>query len=114
MLESNRSKTLQCSSFSNCLRLTNLVGKGGGPLDSADFVAVQHVLQGTASLCCVSDSVTFADCCLVPQVFNAIRFRVNLSAFPVISAIVKHLETLLQFQAAHASARPDAVSISLS
>jgi maleylacetoacetate isomerase len=34
---------------------------------------VQVVLLKTAGEACVGDTVTLADCCLVPQVYNATR-----------------------------------------
>merc|ERR1712215_528754 len=51
------------------------------------FVALEKVLEKTAGECCVGDEVTMADCCLVPQVFNAARFSVEMSEFPVISRL---------------------------
>jgi maleylacetoacetate isomerase len=50
--------------------------------------------------------VTLADVCLVPQVFNARRFKCNMEPFPTLRAICTHLESLPAF--AHAA--PDAQS----
>ncbi|PLL10491.1 maleylacetoacetate isomerase [Tabrizicola sp. TH137] len=50
---------------------------------------------------CYGDSVTLADICLVPQIYNAHRWAVDLSAFPRVSAIFAVLEELLPFQMAH-------------
>lgn len=36
------------------------------------------------------DKVTLADLCLVPQVYNAKRFNVNMAAFPRCAAIFEH------------------------
>jgi maleylpyruvate isomerase len=36
---------------------------------------------------CFGEAPTLADVCLVPQVFNARRFSVDLSAYPCIVAI---------------------------
>ena len=52
--------------------------------------------------------VTLADVCLVPQMFNARRFKCNLEPFPVLSAICVHLETLPEFARAAPDAQPDA------
>lgn len=41
----------------------------------------------------VSDHPTLADLCLVPQCYSALRFQVDLSAFPQCSAIYEHALT---------------------
>jgi maleylacetoacetate isomerase len=48
--------------------------------------------------------VTLADVCLVPQMFNARRFKCNVDPFPTLRAICTHLEALPPF----ARAAPDA------
>lgn len=57
---------------------------------------------------CLGDSVTLADVCLVPQVFNAHRFGIDLAPFPLIASIERHCLTLPAFAAAHPTAQPDA------
>jgi maleylacetoacetate isomerase len=52
--------------------------------------------------------VTLADVCLVPQVFNARRFKCNLEPFPTLRAISAHLETLSAFARAAPDAQADA------
>ncbi|HEV2270021.1 MAG TPA: maleylacetoacetate isomerase [Steroidobacteraceae bacterium] len=52
--------------------------------------------------------VTLADVCLVPQMFNARRFKCNVAAFPTLCAICGHLETLPEFMRAAPDAQPDA------
>lgn len=47
------------------------------------------------------DTVTLADICLVPQVYNARRWGVDMSAFPRICDVSSALETLSAFRAAH-------------
>ncbi len=54
------------------------------------------------------DSITMADICLVPQVYNARRFATDLSAFPTLVAISTHLESLPAFAAARPEVQPDA------
>ncbi len=54
------------------------------------------------------DSVSMADLCLVPQIFNARRFATDLSAFPTLLAITAHLESLPAFAAARPEVQPDA------
>ena len=52
--------------------------------------------------------VTLADVCLVPQMFNARRFKCNVEPFAVLRAICAHLETLPPFARAAPDAQPDA------
>ncbi len=37
------------------------------------FIALEKELESTSGIYCFGDSVTFADLCLVPQVYNAKR-----------------------------------------
>jgi maleylpyruvate isomerase len=73
------------------------------------FEALEAELRTSASRgdYCVGDRPTIADCCLVPQVFNAQRFHIDLSACPTLLAIHQTCEALPAFQAAHPSRQPD-------
>jgi maleylacetoacetate isomerase len=53
-------------------------------------------------------AVTLADVLLVPQVYNARRFRCDLGEFPTLVTICAHLESLPAFAAARPEAQPDA------
>ena len=75
---------------------------------SVGFEALEAVLEKTAGLYCVGDTVTMADCCLVPQVYNARRFKVDMSKFPVISRVEAALVKLEPFEKAKPSVMPDA------
>lgn len=57
---------------------------------------------------CFGDQPTLADICLVPQVFNAIRFNVDMSAYPKIAAIYEHCNKLAAFNDAAPQNQPDA------
>ncbi|MCC5964517.1 MAG: maleylacetoacetate isomerase [Natronohydrobacter sp.] len=50
---------------------------------------------------CFGNSVTLADICLVPQVYNAHRWGVDLSPVPRVAAIAEALGRLPAFVAAH-------------
>lgn len=52
--------------------------------------------------------VTLADVCLVPQMFNARRFKCNVEPFPTLRTICGYLETLPAFARAAPGAQPDA------
>jgi maleylacetoacetate isomerase len=54
------------------------------------------------------DTPTLADCCLVPQVFNAHRFEVDTAPFPTVMRINAACAALPAFQQAHPSQQPDA------
>jgi maleylpyruvate isomerase len=56
---------------------------------------------------CVGDAPTMADCVLVPQVFSARRFNVDVSKYPLINAIDASCATVDAFIAAHPSKQPD-------
>ena len=71
------------------------------------FRALEAVLQKTAGECCVGDKVTMADCCIVPQVFNATRFSVDMSEFPIIEKLNENLSSRPEFMAAHPTQQPD-------
>ncbi|CAI9567253.1 unnamed protein product [Staurois parvus] len=71
------------------------------------FQALEQLLQETAGRYCVGDEVTMADLCLVPQVANADRFKVDMSPYPTISRINQSLMELETFQVSHPSRQPD-------
>ncbi|MBV2182022.1 MAG: maleylacetoacetate isomerase, partial [Castellaniella sp.] len=71
--------------------------------------ALEAQLQSPdTGLCCHGDTPGMADCCLVPQVYNAQRYDMDLSAYPTVARIAAHCETLPAFQAAHPGVQPDA------
>jgi maleylacetoacetate isomerase/maleylpyruvate isomerase len=57
---------------------------------------------------CVGDTPTVADCCLVPQVFNAQRFDVSLDDMPRVRAVFDLCMQHPAFQAADPARCPDA------
>ena len=54
------------------------------------------------------NAVSLADVCLVPQMYNARRFEVDLQSFPRLVAIDHHLRALPAFAAAAPELQPDA------
>lgn len=57
---------------------------------------------------CEGDYPTMADCCLVPQVYNANRFRCDLTPYPEIRRIVANCQQMAAFSDAAPEAQPDA------
>lgn len=58
---------------------------------------------------CVGGHASVADAALVPQLYNARRFAVDVAAYPKLAAIEAHLKTLPAFLAADPDNQPDAV-----
>lgn len=62
------------------------------------FKAFETLLQdGKTGDFCHGDKVTFADLCLVPQVYNALRFNCPLDDFPTIIRIAENCNRLDAF-----------------
>jgi maleylacetoacetate isomerase len=57
--------------------------------------------QGPGTPFCQGDQPGLADLCLIPQMYNARRWSVDLTPFPRISAIAARLEALPAIAAAH-------------
>ncbi len=49
---------------------------------------------------CFSDRITLADVCLIPQWYNACRFKMDLSSYPLLSSINEHCLALEPFKSA--------------
>lgn len=75
------------------------------------FTALEAQLQHSprTGVFCHGDTPTLADCCLIPQLFNARRLDTALEAFPHIRRIEAACLALEAFQRAAPSAQPDAV-----
>ncbi|MDB5467441.1 MAG: maleylacetoacetate isomerase [Phenylobacterium sp.] len=54
------------------------------------------------------DQPTLADCCLIPQVYSANRYEVDLTPWPAIRAVAEHAADHPAFAAAHPNRQPDA------
>lgn len=72
------------------------------------FTALEQLVARHGGEFAFGDTPTLADCCLVPQVYSAERFAVDLTAFPRICAISARARRLEAFAAAHPSRQPDA------
>lgn len=72
------------------------------------FNAIEERLQTTAGKYCFGFDLSLADICLVPQVFNAKRFGVQLGDFPLISRIADNCNKLDAFERALPENQPDA------
>lgn len=87
--------------------------QSGGTLSMQDWMQA-FIAPGLAALeemvedglYCFGTSVTLADICLVPQLYNAQRWGVDLAPLPRLARIGAHLETLPAFAAAHPDRTP--------
>ncbi len=104
----------------NNLRVLRYLVKEAGLAEEAKNAWYVHwVQQGFAALelqlasspdtgsCCHGDTPGLADCLLVPQVFNAVRFNIDMGPYPTIARIAAHCDTLPAFASAHPNAQPD-------
>ncbi len=104
----------------NNLRVLNYLREQFGQDDAGVKAWVQHwvalgfegfeglVSQTSDGRFSCGESISLADICLVPQVYNARRFGCDLSAYPTINSIAEHLEFHPAFVAAAPEQQPDA------
>jgi len=73
------------------------------------LAAVERMLDSPqTNRFCHGDEPTIADCCLLPQVYNAERFACNLDPFERISRICKELKAIPAVIDAMPESQPDA------
>ncbi|EDW66527.2 probable maleylacetoacetate isomerase 2 [Drosophila virilis] len=74
---------------------------------SRGFRGLEQVLSLSSGKYCVGDEISMADCCLVPQVFNARRYKVTLDPYPTILQLDQNLATNETIRASHPHNQPD-------
>jgi maleylacetoacetate isomerase len=95
----------------------------GGPMEQGDevvaawyrhwiaegFQALEELVTryGAPAGYCFGDSVTMADCLLVPQMWNARRFDAELAPFPRLVEIDARLQQIEAFRVAAPENQPD-------
>ena len=72
------------------------------------FAALETMIARHGGLYAFGDTPTFADCCLVPQVASALRFKVDLTPYPAICRVAETCAAHPAIAAAHAGLQPDA------
>ena len=73
------------------------------------FKALETMLQDSRTgRFCHGDTPTLADCCLVPQIYNAERFKVPMEAYPRVRRIGAACRALPAFQQAAPEMQADA------
>ncbi|CAN96142.1 Putative glutathione-S-transferase [Sorangium cellulosum So ce56] len=77
---------------------------------TSGLAAFQAAASELAGRFCVGDQVTVADVFLVPQLYNARRYEVDLAPLSILTRIEAACMELPAFQAAHADRQVDAVA----
>jgi maleylacetoacetate isomerase/maleylpyruvate isomerase len=75
----------------------------------ADGLAkLEAELKGRAGRFCHGEAPTMADCCLVPQIFNAKRYNSDLAPYPTTMRVFDECMKLEAFDRAQPTRQPDA------
>ena len=72
------------------------------------FAVLESLIDRHGRGFCYGDRPGLADCYLIPQVYAAIRFGVDLEPYPLIRAVDRRAGELAAFAAAHPDRQPDA------
>ncbi|MGE4070558.1 MAG: maleylacetoacetate isomerase [Lysobacterales bacterium] len=77
---------------------------------SEGFVALEELLGNNPSTgeFCEGDEPTMADCCLIPQVYNATRYGLDLAPYPTVTRIYERCLQMSEFDLAQPEKQPDA------
>jgi maleylacetoacetate isomerase len=102
--------------LNNLRVLTYLKGPLGRTQDETDAWYCHWILEGLEAVealingdrFCFGDQPSLADACLIPQVFNARRYKIYIAHLKKIESIDRHCAGIEAFAAAHPSRQPDA------
>ena len=77
---------------------------------AAGFKAIEEQLSDSAATgrYCHGETPSMADACLIPQVYNALRWKLPMDDYPTIARIHRACNELEAFQRAAPEAQPDA------
>ena len=73
------------------------------------LLALEHMVTASGGEYCFGRRITLADVCLVPQMYNARRFAVDLAPYPRLQAIDSRLQSLFAFTDSAPEKQIDAV-----
>jgi maleylacetoacetate isomerase len=76
---------------------------------SAGFDALEPMIAKHGAGFCFADTPGLADCCLIPQLYSADRFGLDLAPYPAIRAVAARAGTHPAFIAALPERQPDAM-----
>jgi len=72
------------------------------------FAALEIMVRDQGRGFCFGETPTMADCCLIPQIYNARRFHVDLTDFPTLLAVDARCARMEAFVRAAPERQPDA------
>jgi maleylpyruvate isomerase len=72
------------------------------------FTALEGLVAQHCGRFCFGDTATIADCTLVPQLYSAARFGVDLTPYPYLVAVGQRAGNVPAFAAARPDVQPDA------
>ena len=76
-----------------------------------DFQKLEaELLRGETGRFCHGDAPSMADCCLVPQVFNAQRYQCDLGPYPTVMRVFAECMKVDAFDRAQPSKQPEAAT----
>ncbi len=78
---------------------------------SEGFKSLEIIAQAHDTACLMTDEPGYFECCLIPQIYNARRFGVDMSNFPKLSTIDKALRDHPVFIKALPEKQPDAQNV---
>lgn len=81
-----------------------------GSVIGAGLRALEVRAQLHAGRCLVGDAVTLADVFLIPQLYNARRYAVDVTGYPRLLDVEAEVQALEPFARARPEAQPDAVA----
>uniref|UniRef100_A0A665UW75 maleylacetoacetate isomerase n=1 Tax=Echeneis naucrates TaxID=173247 RepID=A0A665UW75_ECHNA len=92
--------------------ISDLIASGIQPLQVSNYDRqvrwpLESILKQTSGKYCVGDEISMADICLVPQVYNAERFKVDVGQYPTIKRLNQTLLEIEAFKVSHPSCQPD-------
>ncbi|WP_100642072.1 maleylacetoacetate isomerase [Alteromonas facilis] len=97
----NEIETLGCDADGKAAWARKWIEKG--------FDGIEKRLQTRAGKYCFGFDVSLADIVLIPQVYNAIRFKVDMAKYPLIMSIYENCQELDAFISAQPENQPDAI-----
>lgn len=71
------------------------------------FEPLEKITKHSSGNFCFGDEVSMADICLIPQIYNAERFGVDLTSYPTLMKINEHCKELDYFRKAAPENQPD-------
>jgi len=87
--------------------LTRVDGLGGSKAEWAKelmgdgLAAYERLVAARAGRFSLGDAISLADVCLIPAVWGAMRFKVDMTAFPVVTRIFEEMSGLDAVKQAH-------------